>query len=196
MAHKINMVMNKERWDGITKSRNFKEVRSGTPKEEDFWNTTESIPGLEKHMIFLDLGCGPGREAFHVAPKVKEYYGVDIHKELIEIAKEHYKEFQDILNISFMVNNGRDLNMFTNTMFDYIYARLLFIHITKANIIRYLKECEWIIKQEGILYVPDMPNDEFWHNGFTESDLRDVLSNFSSVDITKNGNTFILRAVR
>ena len=81
---KINMIMNRERWDGISKTRNFKEVRSGTPREEDFWKFTESIPGLERHMIFLDLGCGPGREASAVAPKVKEYYGVDVHSELIE----------------------------------------------------------------------------------------------------------------
>ena len=151
MADKMNMVMNKERWDGIAKSRNFNEVCFGYPKEEDFWNFYEKndrLIGLEKYMIFLDLGCGPGRVASIVAPQVKYYYGVDIHKELIGIAEEHYKGQS---NISFINHNGKSLPMFENEMIDYVYERLMFIHITKENIIGYLQEAERVLKKDGIL---------------------------------------------
>lgn len=197
MTHKINMVMNRERWDGISKTRNFKDIRSSTPNEEDFWNLQEHIPGLEKHMIFLDLGCGPGREANAVALRVKEYYGVDVHQELISIAKEHHKKYhKDAVNVSFTVNNGEDLRAFSDEMFDYVYERLLFIHIPKQIIVKYFSECERILKTKGFLYVPDLPNFEYWHNGLIENEVRKLLVNFSKIDIAKVGNTFTLKATK
>ena len=193
MADKINMVFGPARWNGISKTRNFKEIRSSTSKEDDFWKFTEDIPDLGEQMIFLDLGCGPGREASAVAPKVCQYYGVDVHPELISIAEKHYK---GIANISFTVNNGQDLKIFSNGMFDYVYERLLFIHIPKQTIEGYFLECERILKPGGILYVPDLPNDEYWHNGLTKNEVLNLLSNFSNVDIREVGNTFTLKATR
>lgn len=193
MADKINMVFGSARWNGISETRNFKEIRSSTPKEEDFWKLTEDIPDLGEQMVFLDLGCGPGREADAVASKVHQYHGVDIHPELIGIAKEHYK---GVANISFTVNNGQDLRMFPDGVFDYVYERLTFIHISKQTIEGYFLECERVLKPGGILYVPDLPNDKYWHNGFTEDNVLELLSNFSSVNIYEVGNTFVLKAIR
>jgi len=196
MSYKMNMVMNKERWDGIAKSRNFNEVCFGYPKEEDFWNFHEEgdrLIGLEKHMTFLDMGCGPGRIASIVAPQVKYYYGVDIHKEMIAIAEEHYEE---LLNAFFIHQNGRSLSMFENETIDYVYERLMFIHITKENIIEYLREAERVLKSGGILNIPDMPFDERWVNGFTEKEIRELLINFQTVDISMADNTFIIWSIK
>lgn len=190
---KINMVMNKERWDGILITRNFQEVCAGYPNEEDFWNFKEDIPNLIENMIFLDLGCGPGRIASIVAPKVACYYGVDIHKELIEIAKEHYKDYK---NVFFINHNGMDLRIFVDCRFDYVYERLMFIHIPKESIIRYLLECKRVLKTGGILYVPDLPNDKYWVNGFVEEEIYEILTGFGSVEINSVGNTFILKAIK
>lgn len=193
MVDKINMVFGPARWNGISKTRKFAQVCAGYDKEEDFWDFKETVPNLREDMIFLDMGCGPGRVASFVAPKVKEYYGVDIHPELIGIAEEHYK---DITNISFMINNGQDLKMFSDGMFDYVYERLMFIHITKQTIEGYFLECERILKSRGIFYVPDLPNDEYWLNGFIEDEVRKLLINFSDIDIHEIGNTFTLKAIR
>lgn len=196
MADKINMVMGKARWDGIAESRNFSEVCAGYPKEKDFWSLLEDgdrIIGFEKYMKVLDLGCGPGRLAKVISSQVGFYYGADVHEELIGIAEEHYKDYK---NVIFIKHDGVSLPMFGNETIDYIYERLMFIHITKEVIIKYLSEAERVLKKGGILNIPDMPFDERWVNGFTEKEIRDLLSNFQKVEISMGENTFIVWAVK
>lgn len=196
MSYKMNMVMSKARWDGIAESRDFSEVCAGYPKEEDFWKLLEDgdrIIGFEKYMKVLDLGCGPGRLASRIAPQVTFYYGVDVHKELLNIAEEHYKDYR---NIIFINHDGESLPMFGNETIDYVYERLMFIHITKENIIKYLAEAERILKPGGILNIPDLPFDERWVNGFTKEEVCELLSNFQKVEISMADNTFIIWAIK
>ena len=54
---------------------------------------------LSKEKAVLDIACGIGRLAKFIAPKVKQYVGVDFSSEMIEKAKERYK---DCSNISFL----------------------------------------------------------------------------------------------
>jgi len=176
----INMVFGPARWDGISKTREFGQICAGYNKEKDFWDFEETVPNLSTNMIFLDLGCGPGRMARFVAPKVKVYYGIDIHSELIGIAKEHYKNYS---NVFFAKSNGHDIDIFVEEYFDYVYERLLFIHIPKNIIIEYLVDCYRVLKPGGFLYMPDLPKAEFFINGLSFEEIRSVLDRFSNTKI-------------
>lgn len=193
MVNKINMVFNFERWNGISKTRQFREVCAGYNNEEDFWNLKEPIPNLKSDMIFLDVGCGPGRVAGHVAPLVKEYYGVDIHPELIGIAEEHYAGRP---NIHFVKNDGRDLGMFGDDIFDYVYERLMFIHVVKERIITYFEEMTRVLKLGGHLYVPDLPCFEYYVNGLTRQEVAYLLRDFDTIDVKQERKTFQLECVK
>lgn len=187
------MVFGPARWNGVSKSREFGQVCAGYNKEENFWNFEESIPNLREDIIFLDIGCGPGRIASFVIPKVKAYYGIDIHPELIGIAEEHYKDYP---NVFFAKNDGHGMSMFKDDYFDYVYERLMFIHIPKDNIIEYLLDSYRVLKLGGFLYVPDLPRDKFWINGFTREEICSVLNKFSNVKIGNVGNTWQLECIK
>jgi ubiquinone/menaquinone biosynthesis C-methylase UbiE len=145
-------------------------------------------------MIFLDVGCGPGRIASYVAPKVKSYYGIDIHPELISIAKEHYKDYS---NVTFLKSNGHNIDVFESDFFDYVHERLLFIHIKKEIITEYLLDCCRVLKKKGFLYVPDLPRFDYWVNGFTRDEISSLLlKNFSVVRIGEKSNTYQLLCVK
>jgi SAM-dependent methyltransferase len=180
MAELLNMVMNLERWDGISKTRNFNEVCSGFPTEKSLWEFNEPIVGLRSDMVFLDVGCGPGRVAGHVLQKVKAYYGVEPHTELLEIAREHYK---DEKNVHFIWNNSKDLSIFPDAMFDYVYERLMFIHVPKETILGYIHEMFRVLKPTGVLNIPDLPSSKHLVNGLTLEEVQDILKGFSQVHI-------------
>ena len=86
--------------------------------------------------------------------------------------------------------------MFENETIDYVYERLMFIHITKENIIGYIHEAERVLKKDGILNIPDMPWEERWVNGFTKEEIRNLLANFQKVEISMADNTLIIWAVK
>jgi len=189
----INMVWGTEYWDGLAKIKNFNGVCYGFHTEKDFYAFTEPIDGLNKNMKFLDFGCGPGRIVKTVAPNVKEYIGVDVSAGLLEIAREHHKKYD---NVTFVKGNGTDLKIFEDNEFDYIYERLVFIHVPKDWIIGYVAEFFRILKPEGILCIPDFPRIENSTNGFTILEMNEMLKDFSSVEIGTEGTTYNVNGVK
>jgi len=184
MVEKYNMVFGPDRWNAVKATRRFGEVCAGYDSEEAFWGLQEDIPGLTKDTIFLDVGCGPGRAARNVFPLVKHYHGVDIHQDLLDIAIEHYA---DVPNVSFVKTDGQDLSMFESDFFDYVYERLMFIHITKENIEMYLHEMFRVLKPGGILFIPDLPAEDIMVNGLTEEEVRKIFSSMKALSLGKTG---------
>ena len=112
---------------------------------------------------------------------------------MIDIAEEHYKDYP---NTFFIKNNGHNLNMFKDDYFDYVYERLMFIHVSKDNIIEYLLDSCRVLKTGGVLYVPDLPKIKFWINGFSREDIHSVLSGLSEIKIGEVGNTWQLECIK
>ena len=177
-----NMVFGLDRWNAVVSSGNFNEVCAGYGTPEKFWGLQEEIIHLEKGMRFLDVGCGPGRAAEGIKNIVGEYHGVDAHEDLISMAREH---FRCVPNIYFYVNNSRDLSMFEDNTFDYVYERLMFIHIVKEWIETYIMEMYRVLKPGGILYIPDLPEIDHLVNGFTRHEVDEMFKDFSLVEVQK-----------
>ena len=181
-----NFVINPDYWDAAAESKLFNRIRSSTHKEEDFWNyQDDSFEGLQKDMKFLDFGCGPGRIVRTVAPQVKSYHGVDICSGLIAMATEHHKEYK---NVQFSANNGRDLGNFEDGSFDFVYENLVFIHILKEGILRYLPELCRVIKPGGYFVSFHFPKEGRFINGLSYEEIKDAFSTFQSIEIKECEN--------
>jgi len=101
-----------------------------------------------KKMRVLEIGCGAGRLVKHMAQIFGEVYGVDISEEMIRRAKEYCKN-ED--NVFLYVNSGKDLSMFPDEFFDFIFSYITFQHIPeKWIIVNYVKEAHRILRKGGI----------------------------------------------
>jgi len=70
----------------------------------------------------LEIGCGTGRLAVQVAPKVKSFLGIDISPKTVSVAKQH-------LNFSNVQILCEDFyNFKSEARFDLIYSSLTFMH--------------------------------------------------------------------
>ena len=117
----------------------------------------EDVKSLGKYVQagekVLDSGCANGRLFDVLKIKDIEYFGVDISKNLIEIAKKKYPEakFQvaDVLSLPF-----------SNNYFDKIYSISVIHNIpSKEFQLQYLKEARRILKPKGLLI---MRVSDFW----------------------------------
>ena len=176
----MDHILSKETWDKVAVINPEPNILNGFTKEE-FWNFEVKIEGLNKDVIFLDLGCGIGRVAKWVSPIVKEYYGVDFSEEMIKKAK---KIFKDNKNVNFSANNGKDLKLFEDDKFNFVYVHLLFQHMTKENTLNYIKEIYRVLKRGGIFSVNNIPNKKY-EGGLSSDEVKKAMSPFKILNKEK-----------
>ncbi len=120
---------------------------------QDYTRTRSFIPdnirGLADYVLegekVLDSGCASGRFFEVLKDKKIDYFGIDISKELIEIAKKRYPQ------ANFQVTDALNLP-FPDNFFDKVFSISVIHHIPSKELrIRYLKEIERVLKPEGLL---------------------------------------------
>ena len=158
-----DFVYSKNYWDEAANTDPFARILSKY-NQEKFWATQPKIQGLTKDMIFLDFGCGIGRIVRTVAPLVKEYWGVDAS-----------------------VNNGSDLSIFKDNTFDFVYSCLVFIHVSKEDIRKYVREIHRVLKSGGIYHSQNFPRQKMYANGFLLSEVQKLFRIFEKVVIQRSG---------
>lgn len=192
-----NFVFDLDYWDKVAKTNEFNRICSGYHQEEDFWAYQPDIQGwnLKKDMIFLDVGCGPGRIVGTVAPLVKEYYGVDICEDMISKAKLHYKDYN---NVQFFVNNGCNLNLFDDHMFDFVLEFLVFIHLQKDLIVDYINGIYRVLKPGGTFLARSLPKKEDYVNGLSFEEMKRVLRIFKEVNVRDDdiGSRYYIQCIK
>lgn len=193
MTEQINMVLNFDYWDSVAKSKNFNLICHGFHTEEQFYNFIEPIEDLRMDMKFLDFGCGPGRIAKTVAPNVAEYVGVDVSGGFIAMAREYHKHYK---NVSFFKCEATNLKILEDNIFDYIYERLVFIHIPKKWIVGYFPEFSRVLKPGALLNFPDFPRIENNTNGFTIDEVKMMMKDFDNVIIDATESTYKIKGVK
>lgn len=113
----------------------------------------------------LELGCGMGRDAIHLAklaPTVKSYLGVDIIKESISWATQnitkkhknfvfHHFDIKDQLHNPDGVLDAKNIGLpAKNESIDKIFLWSVFTHMPEDLIIHYLKEFRRVLTKDGI----------------------------------------------
>lgn len=99
--------------------------------------------------IVLDLGCGLGRVAKHVAPLCKSIYVVDASSAYC-LRAQHY--LRNLPNVHVGKVDGKSLRDFADNSFDLVYAWEVLVHANKQVVQRYLSEVQRILKPNGIFY--------------------------------------------
>lgn len=96
----------------------------------------------------LDFGCGVGRLSQALSRKFQRVSGVDISPTMIETA-HRLNQYQD--KCSYFLNAQRDLQMFRDETFSFIYSNIVLQHIPPDLTKQYLAEFSRVLKPDGLL---------------------------------------------
>ncbi len=112
----------------------------------------------------LEIGCGIGRllKPLAVERRDLEIYGVDVSTEMILQGNERLNDFH---NIYLSHVNGRDLSLFVNDFFDFIFSYVTFQHIPRRYLDDIFREVYRVLKTKGIFtfqmqFREDNPREE------------------------------------
>ncbi|MBU1167145.1 class I SAM-dependent methyltransferase [Patescibacteria group bacterium] len=123
------------------------------------WPEIESFAGeLKDNSKILDVGCGNGRLFKILSEKKKiQYNGLDLSKNLIEIAKDKYKDHPD--KPHFQAGNVMNLP-FKDVEFDTVFAIAVLHHLPSYDYrLKAVKEMRRVLKKDGLLL---MTNWNLW----------------------------------
>lgn len=154
-------------------------------------NLLRGLP-IEKDMVVLEIGCGPGGIIFYLAPIYGEIVRVDVSPEMLRIARIMLAKYD---NISLHQNDGSTISMFRDDCFDLILSQSVFQHCPKAVFHSYVKESFRTLRNGGIfrfqmierydLFNPraffrfHLFNPIFWHDKLRRLQLRRDISHLS-----------------
>jgi len=99
---------------------------------------------LLKGKKILDAGCGGGRDVEYFTEEGYDAIGIDLSEGLIKEAKKKKGKF--------IVMDFRKLS-FENETFDGIWSMAGFIHNSRDDVVKSLKEFLRVLKKDGILYI-------------------------------------------
>ena len=97
---------------------------------------------LNDKKIGADFGCGTGRWAKHIAPKVRKLYCIDPSASL-EVAKKNLSEFQNIVFEKSSISN----NSIEDNSLDFAYCLGVIHHIPDPK--KALRDCVLKIKKSS-----------------------------------------------
>ncbi len=147
----------KDFWERMGSNRdNALSMMDGSPSEDVCQLTGRYMAkrisnglAIGQNDVVLELGCGVGRIGREIAPLCGKWFGADISKGLIGIAKQRMDHLK---NAGFSVLEKTSLHPFQDHFFDKVYSHAVFIHLDKEDIFLYLREIERVLKPGGLLY--------------------------------------------
>ena len=149
----------------------------------DKWDGKEFINllNLDAYKTVLEIGCGTGRIAKKIIKQCKKYVGIDISSKTVDVAKNHFKDFDN----AFFINE--DFLKYKDTeKYDVIFSTLTFMHIKdkkKAlnNVFNLLKN-----KGEFILSI-DKNQQNFIDTGYSRIEVYPDNPTYISKTLTSLG---------
>src|SRR5215213_7253276 len=115
--------------------------RSGelTVSEEILTDMTNICQGKDpKEMRVLEIGCGAGRITRALSGLFGEVHAVDVSGEMVSRARE---ALSDRPNAFVYQNNGKDLAVLGDRVFDFAFSTIVFQHIPSYQVIEsYVRE--------------------------------------------------------
>lgn len=113
----------------------------------ELWNI------LSQKRVVLDIGCGIGRIAADLAPRVAKVYGIDVSTKMIDAA---LRRCAPLSNVSLKKGNGRDLHDFADESIDTAIAVDTFPYIYQSGsdlVAMHFAESARVLKRGGDLVI-------------------------------------------
>jgi ubiquinone/menaquinone biosynthesis C-methylase UbiE len=99
-------------------------------------------------MRVLEIGCGAGRVTRALSNLFGEVYGVDISGEMVRQAG---LALADRPNAHVRQNNGKDLSVLGDLIFDFAFSSIVFQHIPSRDVIEsYVREVHRVLRPGGL----------------------------------------------
>ncbi len=142
-----------------------------------FWDDLAFISDyIEDGDTLLDYGCGNGRFLEIIKNKKINYIGVDISRNLIELAKAKYPERKE----SFLKISSQDSLAFSDNFFNKIISIAVFHHFPVKYAKKKAKELYRLTKPGGtvVITVWNLWQKKYWKNFFDISALMSKATRF------------------
>lgn len=108
----------------------------------------------------LDVGCGIGRVEKWFAGHCSELHAVDVSSRMLRYAKSRCRGIE---NVYFHLGNGRDLAMFEDATFGFVFCVYVLQHMEREDVVRNLAEIRRVLSPGGVAYL-QFPNLLHPHN--------------------------------
>ncbi len=149
-AEKIQVNPTKRHWD--RRARGFYEYKLGEIIElpasfENFYQKHKT-----EFRKVLDVGCGTGKFLIKFLQDGLDVTGLDISDEMIEGAKKNLEKAKDTLrgNVQFMEGESKNLSVFADGSFGFIFAKGSIHHNNWAGIEQSFREANRVLPVGGI----------------------------------------------
>jgi ubiquinone/menaquinone biosynthesis C-methylase UbiE len=111
----------------------------------------------------LEIGPGHGRWTEFILKKAKNVILVDLSPNCIDFCKRRFSKFK---NISYYVNDGKNLNFIKDNSIDFIWSYDSFVHMEREVIESYFREFARILRINGkaVIHHPGRRNITLWLN--------------------------------
>lgn len=146
------------------KNRNNKNLSEGSKRYYHEANIYEHFSEVEdkpklilnflkekiKSKIVLDLGCGTGKFLKPLSPISKEYIGLDISANQIEIAKTKTANFD---NVKFLCSSAESINLLDKSVDVIISTWVLGTILEEERRLKALNEAKRVLKENGEIFL-------------------------------------------
>jgi ubiquinone/menaquinone biosynthesis C-methylase UbiE len=109
----------------------------------------ERFVGLRPTDVVLEIGCGVGRLAPEIAPRVAEWVGTDISSNMLEHAR---RRLSGLTNIRLVELADVGLSEIADASLDVVYCTVVFMHLYEWDRYKYVAEAHRVLKPGGRLY--------------------------------------------
>jgi cyclopropane fatty-acyl-phospholipid synthase-like methyltransferase len=103
-------------------------------------------PNIPVGSRVLEIGPGGGRWTEFLIERAGHLTVVDLTPECINICRQRFRQYQ---NISYIVNDGRDLSIIPPGSVDRIWSFDVFVHIRSQDIENYVRQFSTILAEGG-----------------------------------------------
>ena len=114
----------------------------------------EDVLDLRGDEVVLDFGCGSGRIAYWIAPKVERVVGLEVTPEMIDLAERH----RTVKNVEFMIYDGAHFPVVPHP-FDIILSVWVLQYMEGERLKKTVLELAQYLKEDGKLYLIEQASD-------------------------------------